>query len=272
MAAATSKAEATQAAKTAVTESISAHKACKEGLASSEAEQKAGDADFEAAAEKKAQLESAVAGIYTPLKEGTIEAGQVSKKAGMFVSLGKKLGLDASLLTSLPNVLTKSPGDRGGFDTVVLEQAEAEISKCRDALVNTLDNGEPAKKERAAKVEVAVAKLAEAAEAERTCKASLEAAKVDQKESEAAQKAATKAVQMFGPEMKKVAASFETAKASLETLKAGPLKAFEDLLVYTAIAPPVEEKAETEAAVAEDAAPAEGTAAEAEPEAAAAQE
>merc|ERR1740129_610836 len=175
--------------------------------------------------------------------------------AGAFDKVGKELGLEASLLASLQNALVKAPASRGSFDTLVLEQAEGEIDKCKAALAGTLESGEPAKNERAAKVEAASAQLAEAAEAERSCKAALEAAKSEQKEAEAAQKAAAKAVKEFGPKMKEVAAGFEASKASLEDLKEGPLKAFAELLAYTAIAPTAEDEAPAEAAPAEDKAP-----------------
>merc|ERR1719414_1348710 len=75
-----SKKKAVEDAEAAVKESISAVKAGKEDLASAEREQKAGDVEIEAAAKKRDNLESVMANLFMPLKDGTVVPDQAKAK------------------------------------------------------------------------------------------------------------------------------------------------------------------------------------------------
>jgi len=265
------RSEALDAAKAALSDSSATLGVAKGALATSQAEQKAGDAEVDAAASKRERILSTVAETFTPLKDGTAEAGKVKDKAAAFVKLGKELAFDASLLNSLPIVLSKTPSEHGVFDTMALKQVDAELEQRTEALDEMIANGEPSKKERAAKVEAAAQAAAEAGNAEMACKAKVEAAQKEKKEAVEGQKAANKAIQHFEPEMRQVALDLESAKAELEELKEGPLASFKELLERTAIPPPApapEEGAAAEAEAAPETAAQEPCAEEAaEPEA-----
>jgi len=232
------KAQAEEAAEKALEESIGALNAAKEALSKAQEEQKAFDAELDAADEKRARLTSTKTDVWGPLVAGTSETGPADVKTLMKVA--NEFSFDPSLLSALPVAVGRAPGDRGTFDTIVLEQAEGEFRRCTEALEQTITTGDSAKKERAAKVSSASSELEQASESESACQAALKTAKAERKEAEASRKAASKAVQALGPERKRAAAELERLGASLEEFRMGALMAFQELVERTVVAPAAE--------------------------------
>jgi len=172
--------------------------------------------------------------------------------------LGKDMGFDMSLLQAIPTAFAKSPSDRGSFDDIVMSQIEAEFQKCLAKFTDELANGEPAKKDRAAKVEAASSEHAQAVASEEAAKTAKEAARTAQKEAETEQKALLKAQQQGTSVFGTASASVSAAKVELMEFDEGPLAAFKELLEFSEIPPiaAVPAPQEQELAAADVAAPA----------------
>lgn len=251
------KSAAADAAKTAVADAAAALKAAKSALATAETEQKAVGVELEAVASKKAQLESALADTFAPLRDGNTE--DVKSKLAELVKVGTAFSFESSLMCSLPAALSKTPSSRGSFDTMVISQVEEEINKKIAGLTEALAAGEPGKTAAADKVSSASVELVAASERDASCKAELEAARAAHKEVEGALKTAQKGLKDFEPDMKKASKAFDAATANHEQLKSGPLAAYTELLELSNAPPPaVEEEAPAEAS---EAAPVEEAAA-----------
>jgi len=226
------------AAKSEHAERTLARVAAKGALALAEQEQTTGNASLVATEEKKQRLESGMETIYSPLKNGELPAGEVPDGIKNIGKLGKELGLDASLLQTVPAALAKAPSNRGSFDNVVMSQLEAELQRCLVALTDELASGEPAKKERAAKVEAATIEHAEAVTAEEAAKAAKEALRTGVKDAETEHQALMKTQQQAARDMAAASAKVDTAKGELKEINEGPLAAFKELFDLTEIPPP----------------------------------
>merc|ERR1719410_2546104 len=128
--------------------------------------------------------------------------------------------------------------DRGTFDIVVMSQIEAEFQKCLASFTNELAHAEPAKKERAARVEAASSEHAEALATEEVAKAAKEATRMAQQDAETEHKALVKALQQGSSDMWIAKAGRNTAQDELKELNEGPLAAFMELCEFTEIPPP----------------------------------
>jgi len=255
------KTRAEEAAEKTLEESVGALNTAKEAFSKAQDEQKMGDAELEAAGERRATLTSTKTEVWDPLKEGSPEKPQSYVQTLMKVA--NDFSFDASMLTALPAAICKAPGDRGAFDAIVLEQVAAEFHRCTEALEQTITSGDSARSERAAKVSSSAAEFEQATESEKACREALKTAKAEKKEAVASRRVVSKALQALAPELKKAAAELERASASLEDFRMGPLMAFQELVQRSALAPAAEEPAlEAEAALGE--APAEHAAAEGE--------
>eukprot|EP00411_Alexandrium_monilatum_P052890 CAMPEP_0175437084 /NCGR_PEP_ID=MMETSP0095-20121207/55288_1 /TAXON_ID=311494 /ORGANISM="Alexandrium monilatum, Strain CCMP3105" /LENGTH=393 /DNA_ID=CAMNT_0016736747 /DNA_START=37 /DNA_END=1218 /DNA_ORIENTATION=+ len=261
-----SREEAASAAQTAATEAASARVAAGEALAAADAELAASQAEAASVEARRALFASTLSDIYLPIKEGLAEPAKVREGLSAVVSTGKAFSMDQTLLDALPSAAGKAPGERGSFDALVLQQLDAEFQRCTAALEETIANAEITKKEREEKVVTAAAEVEIAKAAAQESKASLEAARAAQREALATKREAWKALQQWGPELKQTTAALDSAKASLEEFREGPLAAYEALLGYTLLAP---KQAEPEAPAeaggpVEEGAPAEAEAAPAE--------
>jgi len=246
------------AAKTEHAERTSARVAAKEALALAEQEQASGNAGLVVTEEKKQRLETGLETIYGPVKSGEMPAAELKDGIKKIEKLGKDMGFDMSLLQAIPTAFAKSPSDRGSFDDIVMSQIEAEFQKCLAKFTDELANGEPAKKDRAAKVEAASSEHAQAVASEEAAKTAKEAARTAQKEAETEQKALLKAQQQGTSVFGTASASVSAAKVELMEFDEGPLAAFKELLEFSEIPPiaAVPAPQEQELAAADVAAPA----------------
>jgi len=240
-AAATMLAERTKMAAAADSEHAERVSACvtvKRLLASAKQEESAGNAGLAVTEEKKQTLESVLETVFGPLKNGELPTAKVQDGIKTVQTLAKVLGLDASLLQTVPAVFAKAPGERGSFDNVVIVQIEAEFQKCMVAFTDELANGEPAKKERAAKVQAASGEHAQALASEEAARSAKEAAHMAQKEAETECDAREKERLEGTSDVSFASEGVDTAKAELTELHEGPLSAFKELLEFTEIPPP----------------------------------
>jgi len=238
------KEEAWAAAQTAADEASKALSAAREAQAATEAAKAAGDAEHEAAAEKKARLSSALSDHFLPIKEGGAEPAKVKEGIAAVLAAGGDFSFDATLLKALPSAAQKAFGDRGSFDSLVLDQIEAEFKKHAEALDELIANAEPTKKEQEAKVEEATAESEKAKAHEQECAAALVAAKAEVKEALASKRAAAKAIRERGPEIKQMTAELEKASTRLDEFRSGPLAAFQELRDLSEAAPAEAEEAQ----------------------------
>jgi len=226
------------AAKVAVNEHTSARVAAKQALTSAEQEQTGGDAGLVVTEDKKKKLESGLELCFGPLKNGETPAAQVQDGIKKVQKLAKDLGFDMSLVQTVPAALAKAPGERSSFNNVVIEQIETEFNKCMATFTEELANAEPAKKERADKVEAASNEHAQALASEEAAKNAKVAANAAQKEAAAELQAQLKAQQQDASEVAAASAGVDAAKAELTEFDEGPLAAFQELLELTEIPPP----------------------------------
>merc|ERR1719189_2653446 len=190
--------------------------AAKQALALAEQEQTTGNAGLAVAEEKKWRLETSLETIYGPIKSGEMPAAEAQDGIKQIEKLGKDLGFDASLLQTIPAAFAKAPSDRGSFDLLVLSQIEAEFEKCLATFTDELANGEPAMKDRAAKVEAASDEHAQALASEEAAKTAKEALRTAQKEAETEHKAMLKAQQQAASDMRIASAGVDIAKTETE--------------------------------------------------------
>merc|ERR1719361_1182755 len=127
----------------------------------------------------------------------------------------RPMGFDMSLLQAIPTAFAKSPSDRGSFDDIVMSQIEAEFQKCLAKFTDELANGEPAKKDLAAKVEAASSEHAQALASEEAANTAKEAARTAHKEAETEHKALLKAQQQGSSDLDKASAGVDAAKSEL---------------------------------------------------------
>jgi len=224
-------------AKTEHAECTSARVAAKEALASAEREQASGNAGLVVIEAKIQRLETGLETIYGPIKRGDMPAAEVKDGIKKIEKFGKDLGFDMSLLQAVPTALAKSPTDRGSFDDVVMSQIEAEFQKCLVTFTNDLANGEPAKKDRAAKVEATSSEHARALASEEAAKTAKEAALTAHKEAETEHKTLLRAQEQGTNDFGNASAAVNAAKSELMEFDEGPLAAFKELLEFTEIPP-----------------------------------
>lgn len=98
------------------------------------------------------------------LKEGTWTSAREHKKhLGVLVTLFKKLGADASLISALPSALEKKPAERGNFDGMVVAQLEEILAKHVTAVQDEVSRAATAVHHASSGADVTIA-LAEAAQ------------------------------------------------------------------------------------------------------------
>merc|ERR1719433_2699375 len=187
---------------------------------------------------KKQGLESSMEILYGFKTGGDKPAADVQDGIKKIKKWGKDLGLDSSLLQAVPTCLAKQQADRGSFDLVVMSQIEAEFQRFVEKFTDELASGEPGKKERADKVEVAGSEHAQALAAEEATKAAKEAACTAQGDAETEHKALLKAQQQGAMDRGIATAAVQASKDQLQEFDEGPLAAFKELLELTEIPPP----------------------------------
>jgi len=228
-----SKAAETEAAKAAHTQAVHEVKEVKAVLSSTKSASAAEDADVKSKESQKQRLETLLASLGATATESLDAAA-----ANSLVKAGKELGLDTSLLGSLPSAVQKEPTARGNFDTIVIQQASQELTKHLEALTAALTAAEPSRAERAAKIESESAAVSAKEAIEVAAKEALKVAELAQKEAEDFEKAANKALKSLGPETKQAKSVLGQSKSNLQDFTDGALAAFQKLLVLSNVLVP----------------------------------
>merc|ERR1712194_356904 len=169
----------------------------------------------------------------------------------------KQINADDSLLQALPSTCAKVPGDRGAFDTMVLNQLEASLNKKLEELLKVLEAETPGVEERAAAVGAADQKLAHAKAEQVTATEDHAAADAQRIESASVVVTAKAELRTHEPAMRAATKARVQAVAALENFQQNTRTPFEVLrdssntsdtaLVSDAKVAPME--TETEAAV-----------------------
>jgi len=120
----------------------------KTNLVEKEKDQQTGDAAYGAAVAEMEDVEAVLAQDFRLLRDGVGEgeAYDTSK----ILSLSTKLGLEDSLLTALPSVISKKPSERGSFDAMVVAQLEEGLRNKVSKLNEIVTTGAPAAEAREA--------------------------------------------------------------------------------------------------------------------------
>lgn len=185
--------------------------------------------EIDEAAAKKEAIEVAERTAYQPCKEGGLTAVKVKKHTKTLMALGQKYGFDESLLIGLPMALSKAPGERATFDTMVLNAFEAQMHTKMAEYDKEVAEGAPGKDARAASVEV-VQKAHDAAKArQRSCTASLAKAQSGMVEAKNSVQAAKKAAKDHLPILRRVTTELDRAERRLGALQKGALAGFDEL-------------------------------------------
>lgn len=185
---------------------------------------------------RKSDVEAVIAGALTAAQTKVLAA---SEKAAV-LGLGKSLELDKAMLDVLPEVLKKEPAQRGSFDFTVLTQLQGAIASRVAEFDKKIEEGAPAKAERAAGAEAA----SKAAEAARDNRDSCNKAAADAKKALAigleAVKQTDTAVSRFLPDLKASADALDAAKREVTKFAEGVYAAFTELRDAETPPPPAE--------------------------------
>jgi len=155
-------------------EAKSASASSTEALQAAEAESALVGSQLGTAVTSKSELEKVLADSFHGLRDGTLEESAVEASVQMVMAAVEKLGLEGSLVATLPAVLSKR--ERGAFDVVVIQGAEQGICEKIAAFGAEAEALTASSSEKAAVVEAATASVKEAAAHEADAVGKLEAA------------------------------------------------------------------------------------------------
>jgi len=217
------------AAAAAVVEAEKALKEASAALKVTQTAQKVGDKDVDALAAKRAQLEAGHKDIFLPLSEGSCPEADAKKMVRSLLTLANKFNFDGSLMTAVSTVLTKSKSTRTEFDETCTQQVAESFQNGLAALDAQILEGAPAKAERAAAVDAALAQKTGAEETLAALQAERDAVKDQLAESKEAAKAAKKSLTDFFPDLQKASDAMDEATAALAEFRAGALAAYQAL-------------------------------------------
>ncbi|CAK0827584.1 unnamed protein product [Prorocentrum cordatum] len=238
-----------KAKKVALAAAAASFKQAKGAVGEAQTAQMLAEADLKEARAKKGVLEGALKDMVSPLAEGTLPEGEVAGTVSRLKAALKKFVLVESLMTALPNALSKPPSTRGAFDVMVVSQLNEEMGKLISSLDATISQGDSTNKERSAALAVAEAALDEskrgqlaAAQAFRDARDALDKARGELKEAE-------RRLKELGPESKRSQGALDEAQAILELFQAGALASAQELKAR--LTPPPEPEPASEAPLAE---------------------
>ncbi|CAE8696064.1 unnamed protein product, partial [Polarella glacialis] len=77
----------------------------------------AANKEFDALGKQKERLLSTVSDFVRPLVEGSVTGDDAHRLAESLLAALSKLALDESMMTAIPEAITKEPAARGPFDT-----------------------------------------------------------------------------------------------------------------------------------------------------------
>merc|ERR1712113_176855 len=176
--------------------------------------------------------------LIKPLSDGNVEDEEKAKEmVSSLLLVLKEYNFDQSMITSLPNVLSKGPTLRGPFDAMVLTLLDEEVSKHLMAIDAMVKESEPLKAERAAALETAKVSCEAARSKQTECSEILNIAQAEEKECESALKKAHQLLKELGPQVQQCSNDLDAAKEKLSNFCEGPLVAFAELKDRTTLPP-----------------------------------
>lgn len=220
--------------------------------AQAQEEKEAGDRSFQAAAEVRTRLDSALQALAallgeeekaaaaaaeeptTPQKPKRSAAAAVTppckdKASRAVISrAAQELQLEKGMLQVLPQCL-KQPAQPGSFRFLVLEELAGKLERSVALYSTTLSEQWPSHGERLAKVENARLQCLQQAATEKATLAALNSARAALTAARVEQKTRKKLLKNFGREMKQVDRELTAARKRFERLRAGPLATFRAL-------------------------------------------
>lgn len=219
----------TQKAKYALAEDAEAYKNAKEAVASAQVAQKHLEKELDATAKQKDRLESTVNDFFKPLAVGSVTGEEAQRLAESLLASLSKLSLEESMMTALPDAITKEPSTRGSFDTSVVENAETALANLIAKATSDLSAAEPRKAEAAETLKAAEAAFENAKEKQHKSAAAYNEARNSSLESEAALKAAEQTLADLDPEVRKAQKDLEAAEKDLAAFCSGAKSSFAEL-------------------------------------------
>eukprot|EP00933_Yihiella_yeosuensis_P071484 TRINITY_DN79692_c0_g1_i1.p1 TRINITY_DN79692_c0_g1~~TRINITY_DN79692_c0_g1_i1.p1 ORF type:complete len:385 (-),score=167.45 TRINITY_DN79692_c0_g1_i1:274-1428(-) len=186
--------------------------------------------DQEGAVKHKERLDSTVADFVTPLANGNdLSAEDTSRLVESLLALVSKLGLDESMLTALPEAISKAPAARGPFDKSVVEGLQQELAKRVAAANEELAKAAPAKAEAESAVKAAEAAFEKSKEKQHGTAAAYNEARAAQKAAEDELVQAQQDLEALDPEVAKAKKDLTNSEKDLEAFESGPKNSFAEL-------------------------------------------
>eukprot|EP00746_Dinoflagellata_sp_MGD_P162161 gnl/MRDRNA2_/MRDRNA2_89593_c0_seq1.p1 gnl/MRDRNA2_/MRDRNA2_89593_c0~~gnl/MRDRNA2_/MRDRNA2_89593_c0_seq1.p1 ORF type:complete len:416 (+),score=127.30 gnl/MRDRNA2_/MRDRNA2_89593_c0_seq1:100-1248(+) len=162
-----------------VSEKVEALKAAEDALQSASKEVAEFDANLQVTIGQKDHVSSIYNDYFIPLKTGGIDAKEVTRLLKEVQPMLKKLNTESSLLSAIAPAFKKSPSDRGAFDTMVIEGAEAVFTKHLGELQEQIDQADTTKAEKVSKESASRQELEAATEQKATSENALKTAETD---------------------------------------------------------------------------------------------
>lgn len=201
--------EAMAASKQTLADATQAVHAAKELLAEKEKDQREGDAAYEKAKVEQEALENALTEEFRMLRDGD---GEPEQKKALWVKLeglASNIGLEQSLIISLPTCMVKKPSERGSFDAMVVAQLEEGLVARVAKLKEIIQAGEPAAAARQAAIQAATEELETAKQTQTSDAEKHSAATALKQQREQEHAAALEAIANYEP-------NYEAAKKALD--------------------------------------------------------
>eukprot|EP00439_Symbiodinium_sp_Y106_P027649 s4086_g3.t1 len=220
----------TQEKKYALAADAQAFKAAKEGVSKAQAALREADKDLVDRQKAKENVESIVTDLVTPLVQGAVTGDDARRSAENLLSSLKKLALlDESLLTAIPEAITKEPAMRGAFDTSVVSGLQEELERRRVSVTQELAASTPQKEQRKGELSQAEAAFEDAKAKQHIAAEAYTEARAAQSTAEASVKQAQKALSQLDPQVKALQKDLKKLEAELADFYAGPRSALAEL-------------------------------------------
>mmetsp|Transcript_26042 Transcript_26042/g.72803 ORF Transcript_26042/g.72803 Transcript_26042/m.72803 type:complete len:372 (-) Transcript_26042:130-1245(-) len=203
--------------------------AAKAALAEAERAQADGMMDLDAKKVRKEWLEAGLSKSFAPLRDGGIEGDTVDEHLRVMLAVAEQLKFEESLASAFKNACKRKGDARSGFDLVALKQFEEQLAEHIATLASAIEAAAPAAAAHQARIDEAKVKWETARDVQ------LHAATTF-READAAQKAASQALEELGRRAKS-AAQFRSqavtardgCQSALDHFQSWPWACFETL-------------------------------------------
>jgi chromosome segregation ATPase len=223
------KLASTRVSKFALAEDAQAFAAAKEALSAAQAALKAASRELDRHVKAKDHLLVTIADYVKPLAEGSVEAGITQMLTTSLMASLRKLGLDESMMSAIPEAIAKEPAARGTFDSSVVASLQDELDKRILASDQHMIAKETTKAEAEAKVQEAHDVFERAKEKQHQGASMYNDTRVIQQTAEGHLKLASKDLAAVEPETRATQKELAAAEKDFEDFCSGPKRDFEEL-------------------------------------------